>query len=147
MFIDSAKNTMRFINAEDGITNDGTHYLIRMRRDASKFYMDNIDLQLSEENLQETAEFISEITGLECNTSQVTLLLKLYPHVRIKIAEYNGISDTDVRDGISQAVAHFFLGCEWPTFGDEIDIEQFVEFLKKEAIHHGFTPLTQTQQN
>ncbi len=32
----------------------------------------------------------------------------------LKIAKYDGIGDTDVRDGLSFIAAHFFLGCEWP---------------------------------
>lgn len=141
MFVDSAKNTMNILASEDGIDSDGTHYLINMRRDSTKFFTDNADAQPTNENMKDAAAFISEITELQVSSEQTKQILKLYPHVRIKLAIYNGISDTDVRDGLSGAAAHYILGCEWPTFGDDLDVCLFVEALKREAIHHGFTPL------
>jgi hypothetical protein len=141
MFINSVKNVMQLLGSKDNQTDDGVHFRIIMHRESTAFYSENSSAEPTEENFQDAANFISEITKLHCSISQAKGILLFYPHVRIKMAVYNGITGTDVRDGLSGAVAHYFLGCEWPTFGDKADPSVFVEGIKKEAIHHGFSPL------
>jgi len=133
MFIDSAKNTLRIAARDDELTPDGTHYLLRMRRDSSLFYHQHRNAIPTHDKYAQAAEYLSEITELHISANQAEAMLSLYPHVRINLATTGSISSSDVRDGLSQAVAHFFLGCSWPTIGDEVDIDTFVELLKQSA--------------
>lgn len=138
MFIDKPENTIRLGARDDGITDDGTHYLLRMRRDSSMFYLNNRAAMPTAQNIAEVAKHFAEISGVEFSPEQAEAILSLYPQVRIKVANYDGIEDTDVRDGLSFAMAHFFLGCTWPTFGDKVDLELFVALLQKQAGLMGF---------
>lgn len=138
MFIDTAKNTMRIAALKEGITSDGTHYILNMRRDTSMFYLENNEVIPSDENYNDASQFLSDITELDISSKQARSILSLYPQVRIKMAIYDGIEDTDVRDGLGFSAAHFFLGCQWPTFDDELDAHTFVDLLKKQALLMGF---------
>ena len=138
MFIDTPQNTLKLAGRQEDITNDGTHYLMRMRRDTSMFFYENRDAKPSANNYAVAAQFFTEITEVEIGAEQAEAILALYPHTRIKIAKYDGIRDTEVRDGLSSAAAHFFLGCEWPNNGDNVDIDAFVGLLKQSANLMGF---------
>ena len=144
MFIDKPQNTMKLAHMAEGITDDGRHYLLRMRQDSALFFYENRDAAPSEANYIATAEFLSEITGLRIDAKQAQAILSLYPQVRIKIAVYDGISDTDVRDGLSFAAAHFFLGCEWPTYGDKVNMDEFTSLLQMQAGKMGFQQIAET---
>lgn len=138
MFINDPKNILRLADSEDGLTDDGTHYLFRMHRDVAKTYWESIDLEPSDEAYAEASNFIAEITELDFSVEATKKLLALYPQTRIKLADSNGTSPTHVRDDLTFAVANFFLGSRWPTFGDNIDVDRFVEILQQEAKALGF---------
>lgn len=144
MFINEPKNILRLADSEDGLTDDGTHYLFRMQRDAARAYWDNVDLQPSDTAYCEASEFLTEITEICLDKDAVKRILSLYPHARIKLSESNGTGPTHVRDDLSFVVAHFFLGTRWPNFGDKIDVERFVAILKFEAEAFGFKKAAET---
>lgn len=138
MFIDDPQNTMKIAGLEDGITDDGTHYLLRMRRDSSQFFFDARNSVPTAAQYAEVACFFSEITELMFSAEDAAAILDLYPFARIKVAASNGIGPTDVRDELSEAVAHFFLGCTWPKYGDKVKLADFMALLQKQAALMGF---------
>lgn len=142
MFIDTPQNVVSLPSRLDGDIGDGTHYLLCMKLDTSKFYFDNRRAMPTAENYIDAAEYLTDLTEVQFSAEQAADLLMLYPQVRIKIAVYDGIDDTDGRDGLDFAAAHFFLGCSWPTFGDEVDVAAFVSMLKKQATQLGFKTAT-----
>lgn len=138
MFIQEPKQIIRLADSEDGITDDGTHYLFRMQRDAARSYLDSVDLQPSDAAYCEASEFLIEITRVNLEKDAVKRILSLYPHARIKLAEAQGTGPTHVRDELSFVAAHFFLGSRWPNYGDEVDVDRFVAILQSEAEDLGF---------
>lgn len=138
MFIQEPKHILRLADSEDGLTDDGTHYLFRMQRDAARAYWDNVDLQPSDVAYREASEFLTEISGVRLEDDEVKRILSLYPHARIKLAEANGTHPTHVRNDLAFVAAHFFLGSRWPTIGDEVDVDRFVAVLQSEAEALGF---------
>lgn len=139
MFIDTPENTLKLAAGDERLRPESTHYLLRMRQDAARFYMENVGAIPSHESYERARQYLAEISGLEFSREQTESLLDLYPHARIKIAVYGGIRDTDVRDELSFAVAHLILGCSWPTFGENQDIDLFLETLQTQALEVGFT--------
>lgn len=117
-------------------TPDG-EFLMGLYRDSIDFYYKHRDLIPSDEQYQEAMEFFNEITELNLNLEQTKGILDLYPLPRITLAAYTTM-DTDTRDQLSFAIAHFFLGCSWPMFKDKVDIDAFVELLKDQAKQMGF---------
>lgn len=144
MFIQEPKQIIRLADSEDGLTDDGTHYLFRMQRDAARNYWDNVDLQPSDAAYSEASEFLTKITGVSLERDAVKRILNLYPHSRIKLAEANGTGPTHVRDDLTFVVAHFFLGARWPNFGDKVDVDRFVAILQSEAEALGFKKAIET---
>lgn len=138
MFINEPAHILRLADSEDGLTDDGTHYIFRMQRDAARSYWDNVNLQPSDAACCEASEFLAEITGVRLEEDAVKRILNLYPHARIKLAEANGTGPTHVRDDLSFVAAHFFLGARWPNFGDKVDVDRFVAILQSEAEALGF---------
>lgn len=144
MVITQPQDALSLSSKLDGITDDGTHFLLRMKRDASKFFFDNRHAYPTPENYAAVAQHWLETTDIQFSPEQAEAILALYPQARIKVAVYGGIADTDVRDELGFAISHFFLGCTWPTFGDKIDIDEFVSLLKKQASLMGFSPAVES---
>jgi hypothetical protein len=115
-----------------------------MRRDAARTYWDNARADASDEAYAEAAEHLSEISDIAFSLDQAKRLLSLYPLARIKLAQAEGAGPTDVRDDLSDVLAHFFLGSRWPQYGDGISIERFNEILQKQALALGFQVKGQT---
>lgn len=138
MNIDSPSNVLRIAAGREGVTDDGTHYLLRMRRDRSVFFRANRDSLPTLENYAAVASYLSEITGLSIESDEAKQLLSLYPYARIKLADIGRIEDSDVKDELSFLVAHFFLGCSWPTMGDSVDMNAFIDLLQGQAILMGY---------
>lgn len=145
MFIDTPENTLRISRNEDGRVDDGRHYLLHMRQGNSEFLLKNRLATPTQENYEAVAANFTEQTGLAFTAQQAANILDLYPNSRIKIAMYNGIKDSDVRDGLADVMAHFFLGCRWPVFGDTIEIKEFLVVLQKQGLAMGYQLTAQAQ--
>lgn len=92
--------------------------------------------------LLKATEFIQSQIGFDLSTDQIGGILMLYPHARIKLVEYNGLGDTEVRDLLLDMMADFFLGCDWPKYGDKLTEAQEFQFrdaLQKQARLMSFT--------
>jgi len=139
MFIDSAKNTLKIASRLDELTSDGTHYLLRMRRESAAFLYENRDAMPTDERYAEAAAYLKEITELEFSLEQTKNILSLYPNVKISLATSSLLSS---REGLSFVAAHFFLGCDWPVYGDNIEVDDFLNILKKSANLMGFPSTT-----
>lgn len=131
MFIGNASNLINAAKqAADG--NDTADYLLKNLVCGAEFYKEHINSVPSEEAYHEVARYVEEIAGISFGVEDAKMLLSLYGKARIKVAEY-GLSDTDVRDDVSFAVSHFFMGCGWPTYGDNVNIDDFLSLLKSQA--------------
>lgn len=138
MYISTPSQTLQLGNQSQEITENGTHYLLSMHRESAKFFLKNTNAQPNEEEYQEIIAYVVEIAGIHLTLSEVIQILALYPHARIKVAEYHGLTDTHVRDEISFLIAHFFLGCSWPVYHDQIDMDEFIHLLKLQARLMGY---------
>jgi hypothetical protein len=145
MFIDTPANTLRISRNEDGRVDDGRHYVLHMRQESSEFLLKNRLATPTQENYESVAANFTEQTGVAFTALQAAAILDLYPNSRIKIAVYNGIGDSDVRDGLGDVMAHFFLGCRWPVFGDAIEIKEFLAVLQKQGLAMGYQLTAQAQ--
>jgi hypothetical protein len=113
------------------------NYLLNMRIGLSEHLYENRFATPSDSEYSDAAEFIEDISGLHVDAERIRGILALYPSTRIKIAMY-GVGDTDIRGDLAFAISHFILGCGWPTYGDKVEIEEFVAVLQKQAVHLGF---------
>lgn len=120
-------------------TSEDNKILLNMRANLSLLLYRNHDAQLSEKHLLNATEFLQSNLGWDISEDQVKAILALYPHARIKVAVYDGLNDTEVRELLMCAVADFFLGCDWPTYGDNVDLTVFLQALHKQAVEMGFT--------
>jgi hypothetical protein len=116
--------------------------LLDMNLHKNLFLFQNRHKQFDERMALKAAEFVSSQIGFDLNPEQVKGILDLYPHARVKFIEYGGANDTEVCGLVSDAIADFFLGCDWPTYGDNLtDRQMFVfrELLQRRAQKMGFT--------
>lgn len=88
----------------------------------------NVDIPL--ETLQEGCDVVQEACGVELNRVQLYNLLSLYPIERADLVD-SGM-DTEARSAVLNAVAQYFLGCEWPNIGEQnkIDFDKFLKALE-----------------
>ena len=48
-------------------------------------------------------------------------------------AAYRDTADVEVREALAFCVAHFFLGCRWPSVHDRLDHDAFLALLRDQA--------------
>lgn len=77
-------------------------------------------------------DLLMEVTELAVSPEQGKQVLDLYPFNRIELA-CGDIGDTDVKGEVLNAISFFFLGCPWPTYGDNISEDVFLQELRKRA--------------
>lgn len=123
---------MFIITPEQAIRAAGDPTISAMRRDGNRFLLNNQALVMSTKACKEACDSIAEHAGISLTTETLQAILGLYPSARIKIAEADGCWDTDVNDSLMSTIAHFFMGCPWPTYGDKIDIDLFRKILIKQ---------------
>lgn len=119
--------------------NEHNEMLLDMHANNRSFLYANCLAEPTEKHILNATEFIQSQIGFDLTEAQVRGILMLYPQASIKLAVYDGLEDTEVRDLISSAVAHFFLGCDWPTYGDKVDITVFCKALRAQAVKMKFT--------
>ncbi|MEM0550492.1 MULTISPECIES: hypothetical protein [Aeromonas] len=133
MFIYAPNSIIR----DDGKPSDNASYMLEIRRASSMFLYENRDVKPTSLQFKEAAEYLTSNTGICIHHKQAEAILSLYPIARIKLAKH-GVTDTDVCDELAFASAHFFLGCSWPTFGDKINMDEFIALMRKQAGLMGF---------
>jgi hypothetical protein len=119
--------------------NEHNQTLLNYTRNINTFLYDNRDKEPTNNHYLQARDFMSANAGFELSMQQVQGMLALYPHARIKLAAYNGIADTEVRDLLLNVLSNFFLGCDWPNYGDKVDLKIFLAALRKQAIAMDFT--------
>lgn len=113
--------------------------LLHMHANRSKYLYKSLGAVMTDVLYLRATEFVQANIGWDITQDQVEAILALYPHARIEIAVTGGLNDTDVRDCVLNAFSHFFIGCDWPTFGDKVDLTVFLNALHKQAVEMGFT--------
>jgi hypothetical protein len=119
--------------------NEHNALLLGFTKNINTFLYEHRNAQPTEKNYLDAAEFMSETAGFEINMERAKGILDLYPHARIKLAVYNGLGDTEVCDLVLSAMSNFFLGCDWVTYGDKVDLTIFLAALHKQAVAMDFT--------
>ena len=110
--------------------------LFRTRANTAQFYIDNVNLSPTTHQVYEVAHIIKIVTGIDCDTLLAKTILTLYPSAKIQVAVYG--TESDAKDEILWAVSHFFLGCPWPTFEDNVELTEFILLLQQQAKALGF---------
>lgn len=77
---------------------------------------------------QEVADMLNGVIELNIEAGHVKVLLDFYPYVKAKIA-HNPANDEMMRDLILDAVSDFFLGCPWPEYEENINMDNYLDAL------------------
>ena len=80
------------------------------------------------EDYQEVADMLNGVLELNIEAGHVKVLLDFYPYVKAKIA-HNPANDEMMRDLILDAVSDFFLGCPWPEYEENINMDNYLDAL------------------
>lgn len=80
------------------------------------------------EDYQEVADMLNGMLELNIEAGHVKVLLDFYPYVKAKIA-HNPATDEMMRDLILDAVSDFFLGCPWPEYEENVNMDDYLDVL------------------
>jgi len=80
------------------------------------------------EDYQEVADMLNTLLELNIEAGHVKVLLDFYPYVKAKIS-HNPATDETMRDMILDAVSDFFLGCPWPEYEENINMDDYIDAL------------------
>lgn len=143
MFIAKPDTALWYANEEKGRTGPDahSHYWFRMQRDDVARLLKHRHTMPTDTQLTAASELLEEITGMAWPSDRIHDLLSLYPRIRISIATAG-----DLKDDLSFAAAHFFLGTSWPTIGDNVDLHAFVAVLQQQAVLMGYTKVSRKKR-
>ena len=136
MLIESTNKVMASAKENIVFNIDGVQPLFSARVNITQFYLDNVNLTPTTHQVYEVAHIIKIVTGIDCDSLLAKTILTLYPTAKIQVAVYG--TESDAKDEILWAVAHFFLGCPWPTFEDNVELTEFILLLQQQAKALGF---------
>lgn len=117
----------------EGYKDDIGNILPEMHRNSISFYKKNKYKEIKESTYKEALEYVKSITRISLTKEQLIDLLFFFPFYRIKLAVY-GVEDTEVKSYLLNMVSSFFIGVQWPTYGDKVDMDDFMALLHKRAI-------------
>lgn len=86
----------------------------------------------------EIASILTEQTGVKITSINAAEILINYPQAKRLFAKYGG-DDTGVCDELADTIARHFLDCNWPTYGDKANMDDFIRRLKNAAKVMGYT--------
>lgn len=81
--------------------------------------------------LEPMLDTIEEHLGIKFTESQLLSILSCYPIIAIQVERACPSENTDTRDLLFNAISFFYLDCEFPRFGDNVDPEDFKRTLKE----------------
>lgn len=137
MLVDSTNKVMSAAKENFALYNDTElDSLFSTRAGNAQFYLENVNVSPTTHQVYEVAHIIKIVTGIDCDSFLAKTILSLYPTAKIQVAVYG--TESDAKDEILWAVAHFFLGCPWPTYDDDVQLTEFVLLLQKQAQALGF---------
>lgn len=116
--------------------------LLRFFQEQARFHVAHIDARPTAENYAEVISCYEEMAEIVVNFDQVYAIVEMSPGFRIKLAEYNGLADTEVNDMALDALAFFLLHSTWPTYNDQVDPTEFLALLKKQALALGYVVIS-----
>jgi hypothetical protein len=87
------------------------------------------DKRPTAQDWQQAHEIVCEQIGNVISVGRLQQIISLNREALIALA-MEGADDISVRDMILSAISRFYLDCLWPSFGDGIDIDRFIEILK-----------------
>ena len=123
---------MKIASSEFDKDESGLHYLFTMQRNSCEGYLNNLEAEPSGDQLNTAIELVKEQCELSIQSQQIIELLTLYPKVKIQISN-------DDYDGVCEMLSDFLLGCRWPIHKDNLDINAFIDLLKKQAVLFGYS--------
>lgn len=100
-----------------------------LKRQSACAFFGNITAKPTPEDIAEAVAMMADYFEIETTEAELEAILTLYPQAAIGLAEW-GADDTDIRGQIASAYSNLYLGCDWPTYGDNVDLDAFTAILK-----------------
>jgi hypothetical protein len=113
------------------LENNSLPEVLELTRGIRAQALTNLHREIELPLLQEATEIIKENAHIELNRVQLHNLLLLYPIQRGNLID-SGL-DTDAVGSLLNAVAQYFLGCDWPDNGDQVPYVKFLAALRQAA--------------
>ncbi|WP_300271824.1 hypothetical protein [Halomonas sp.] len=133
MHVDTPRHILHLAGMARLAGGNDAAFRLRLRRETALFHYELRDLEPGAEQVEDAAAFISAISGILVGEAEARALLTLYPEARIRLAAYRDTADVEVRETLAFCVAHFFLGCRWPSVHDRLDHGAFLSLLRDQA--------------
>lgn len=91
------------------------------------------DKRPTSQDWEQAHEIVREQLGNTISIERLRQIIDLDREALIALA-IEGADDVAVRDLILCAISRFYLDCLWPSLGDGIDIDRFIEVLKARVV-------------
>jgi hypothetical protein len=105
--------------------------VLQIQRDRNDMFLEGITKPLTEELIDEVHKTVNDNIGIQISRKAIEIILTLYPKVKIELLEFS-VDDTESMSMLANAITNFYLKCDWPCYGDKIDVNAFQNILQKE---------------
>lgn len=117
---------------------DGVEYgLAQRHKESVIFYQENKDKQIKEEDYKNALISIESYIDISLTEDQLINILSFFPFVRVRMAVY-GVEGQGNAEDLCDMISSFLMGVQWPTFGDDVDIDDFMALLHQRATEMGY---------
>lgn len=111
--------------------------ILQSQRALSTLKIKHATSPITRSDLVEAQELIKDATEISFTTTQLESIFHAYPEVKAQVIEF-GIMDTEVKGKVCSMISNFFLGVKYPTYGDNIPMDKFLDVLKNQATAMGY---------
>ncbi len=111
---------------------------VQIHNQSRDFYVKNRNAIPKRDHILEALEVIAENLEIKLFAEELEKILVLFPAARIKLAVYEGCSDTEVQDLILESVFIYITGCKLPQNKDKVDSTRALAYLRSQAQEMGY---------
>ena len=84
----------------------------------------------SERTFKDCLSFVNDVLELGMVPEQLVVILQNNKSLYGALVEW-GIDDTEVKGQLVNKISMAYMDRSWPTYGDDIDVDEFTENLRK----------------
>lgn len=112
--------------------NESSEMILKMQKNIAKFIIQYQNYDLTPKEVEEAQILYEDLLEMKLTPEQVQIIVNSSGYAKANLVAYT-MNDTEARGSLLNALCKLVLGCSYPTYGDNVDIDDFISVLKRET--------------